>query len=579
MVTHGAGEMTRIPLPGPIRAPGPGADGCGMRASWGDALGTAYELVYQGWIEKGLDQARTHLATAERAGDSQTVARSHAVMGLALSLLQRPQESLLCAHNSAHLFEQLGNPQGQAFSQSVAASSYLELGDTVEAKRELAHAEQLLTGDHDEPEAFAAWIQASRVYARLSQYGHALDAAAQAAALGADMPVRYQVEAAAQQATLSIERAVECYHLDVTLGTAQLSEAIAAAADVAAEIAKTDSHRCHYELLLQQGTGLALLGLHEPAQDALRQSLELASTLGLASERDAVRLRLAAAARLCGRYEEAKAHLDAVGRLGDGSASMALQIEYFQEYSGWCEATGRHEQALEAYKSFHELSMAQLKARADAQNQVMSVRMGTNNARLQNQFLKVRNRDLERSVKTLTDQTEALNEQAFRDPLTGLGNRRFYADQIALLTQGDTGYMVGILDLDHFKAVNDTYGHATGDAVLVQVAQILGASCRPGDPVCRYGGEEFVVVLVGADEPIGAMVAERLRRAVAGHDWQALHPDLAVTVSIGLAAGDPADPEAAIERADQALYEAKRGGRNRVRVQHAHPGPVAAAVH
>ncbi len=163
-------------------------------------------------------------------------------------------------------------------------------------------------------------------------------------------------------------------------------------------------------------------------------------------------------------------------------------------------------------------------------------------------------------------------EMAITDQLTGLFNRRYMSRHLSTLVAnaGTTGKPVSflILDIDFFKQVNDTHGHDTGDEVLREFANRISANVRGIDLACRYGGEEFVVVMPDTDLNFAYMVAERLRQAVADAPFKiAVAPgDLAVTISIGVTSsegtGDTA--EALLRRADQALYRAKRDGRNRV---------------
>ena len=147
------------------------------------------------------------------------------------------------------------------------------------------------------------------------------------------------------------------------------------------------------------------------------------------------------------------------------------------------------------------------------------------------------------------------------DPLTGVYNRTALRRRVDELN--GTPLAVVMLDIDHFKAVNDTYGHQRGDAVLQAVAEEMRGALREGEPVYRLGGEEFLVLLPGAGEPEAVLVAERLRAAITA----ARPGGLEVTVSLGVSAGT--DEYAALyEHADAALYEAKRSGRDRV-VAHA----------
>lgn len=163
-------------------------------------------------------------------------------------------------------------------------------------------------------------------------------------------------------------------------------------------------------------------------------------------------------------------------------------------------------------------------------------------------------------------------EMAVTDQLTGLFNRRYMSRHLSTLVAnaGTTGKPVSflIMDIDYFKTVNDSHGHDTGDLVLREFANRISANVRGVDLACRFGGEEFVVVMPDTDLSFAYMVAERLRQSIADVPFQiAVAPGrLPVTVSIGVTAsegaGDTAD--ALLRRADQALYRAKREGRNRV---------------
>ena len=155
---------------------------------------------------------------------------------------------------------------------------------------------------------------------------------------------------------------------------------------------------------------------------------------------------------------------------------------------------------------------------------------------------------------------------AFRDPLTDLANRRRVGGALeAVLTEANRTARpcaVLLLDLDHFKAVNDAYGHGTGDTVLREVARRLAAGLGPGDLLGRWGGEEFIVVLPAADARAARALAERLRTGLT--DAPVLG-SLRLTLSAGTACSRPGDtPAALVARADGALYRAKRSGRNRI---------------
>ena len=163
-------------------------------------------------------------------------------------------------------------------------------------------------------------------------------------------------------------------------------------------------------------------------------------------------------------------------------------------------------------------------------------------------------------------------ELAVTDPLTGLHNRRYMSGQLGALVkraaQGGDPVAALLIDIDHFKRINDTFGHDVGDEVLREFAVRLATNVRAIDLACRLGGEEFVVIMPDTDLQAAHRVAERLRLHVSGAPFrvQGAPEPLAVTVSIGVAAtiGEGDHPDALIKRADAAVYDAKRSGRNQV---------------
>lgn len=167
---------------------------------------------------------------------------------------------------------------------------------------------------------------------------------------------------------------------------------------------------------------------------------------------------------------------------------------------------------------------------------------------------------------------QTLNQLASRDALTQCWNRRMidelFANSIAESTRKRSKFSVMVLDIDHFKRVNDTFGHSGGDAALKHVVNILNTNLREYDQVGRYGGEEFVILLPATDRNEAWGVAERIRSAIQFQPT-ILNDDLKIelTVSIGIAEFDrsrDANQSAFFERADKALYTAKQTGRNRI---------------
>ncbi len=177
-----------------------------------------------------------------------------------------------------------------------------------------------------------------------------------------------------------------------------------------------------------------------------------------------------------------------------------------------------------------------------------------------------------RYTERLRDNVQMSIEMAITDALTGLFNRRYMESHLGTLIEQAAArgkpLSALILDIDYFKAINDSHGHDAGDDVLRDFALRIKRSIRGIDLACRYGGEEFVIVMPETDMAVAAMVAERLRRRIAAEPFAIAQGtrQIPVTISIGIAGLRGKDDTAAalLKRADQALYRAKRDGRNRV---------------
>ncbi|MBB6378064.1 diguanylate cyclase (GGDEF)-like protein [Pseudonocardia eucalypti] len=163
-----------------------------------------------------------------------------------------------------------------------------------------------------------------------------------------------------------------------------------------------------------------------------------------------------------------------------------------------------------------------------------------------------------------------VHEQARRDFLTASYNRRYLDDRLSTLLDDPSvlraGMALGMVDIDHFKKVNDRYGHPFGDRVLQRVVSELDAVLPEGCFCARYGGEEFALVLPGCDQDEAVAVCERARLRIDQHPWAELEPELRVTVSVGVAhsVSQPPDVEQLLMSADVLLYAAKGAGRNAV---------------
>jgi diguanylate cyclase (GGDEF)-like protein len=242
------------------------------------------------------------------------------------------------------------------------------------------------------------------------------------------------------------------------------------------------------------------------------------------------------------------------------------------------------ERALEHHEAFHTLERqvraddAERKVRAvAAQFEMQRIRAEAEIQRLRNvelanalQALEESDREKTELLRALELKSRELEHQVKRDPLTGLYNRRHLEtvlnQEFDKAKQRSRPLPVALIDIDHFKTINDTCSHQVGDAVLVKVAEILNAGLRAFDLAARYGGEEFVIVLPRTTAAQAFTVCERLRVAIQDFDWTSIHPALNVTISCGISSDVAViNHERLLQLADDKLYEAKREGRNRVR--------------
>jgi diguanylate cyclase (GGDEF)-like protein len=242
----------------------------------------------------------------------------------------------------------------------------------------------------------------------------------------------------------------------------------------------------------------------------------------------------------------ALADLDAAVGACAADGDLALQIDALEVRSRVREAVGDLAGALDDARLLGDLVWQRHRRQVGGfMDQVWS-RAGVEGQR----------RDLEARARVLLRFAE-------QDPLTNLANRRAIEQFCASMRASEQVCLV-LVDVDHFKDVNDRHGHLVGDAVLREVASVLSGSVRSVDRVARWGGEEFLVALPGGTAVLGAEAAGRLRRRIEEHAWSQHAPGLRLTVSAGVSSGRAGDFAAVLARADAALYAAKGAGRNRV---------------
>lgn len=357
-----------------------------------------------------------------------------------------------------------------------------------------------------------------------------------------------------------------------------------------------------------------ILGRHDDAIAAGRQASELAESrllqaaalsnlayalteAGRLSEAEAESNRARKLLRAVGDHnyliEHQRLHADIIGRSGRleeardelldllGTASAkGLQRNVTNAHHDLAQVyadLGDYENALRHFMQFHDLALADSRVQAQQQLELHKFRLELEQARNQAQLEREQRERLAKSFAELGAMHDRLSAKAnqlewysHRDGLTELANRRYFDERLSRESNSESGpgaLSLIMLDIDEFKAINDRYGHVTGDEVLRQTARLLESNTRRVDLCARLGGEEFAVILaadLSAEKLFG--IAEGIRCAFEEHDWSTVAPGLTVTVSVGLATLREADgdPVRLLELADERLYASKKGGRNRV---------------
>ncbi len=227
-------------------------------------------------------------------------------------------------------------------------------------------------------------------------------------------------------------------------------------------------------------------------------------------------------------------------------------------------------QALAHYKQFHETDQEVKNEIAEQRTRTIALRFQVEKSCHEAEFQRLRSAELTEANQQLKLQSDLLERLSREDALTGLTNRRHLdvslAERFERAKREDVTLSAALLDVDHFKKINDRFSHQIGDEVLKVIGRLLRELSRETDLPARYGGEEFVLILPNTPPEQGSKICERLRKAVEAHPWREIHPDLQVTISIGLEStgAEIRCPEELLHAADLHLYRAKQRGRNQV---------------
>lgn len=335
-------------------------------------------------------------------------------------------------------------------------------------------------------------------------------------------------------------------------------------------------HQMEAIFLAGRGERAAIAGRHAEGEQDIRTARARLLAAGHVYDVGQVTVLLVEALRLAGQLElaitECRSALDDL----HGSSFHGLHIALLDKLSVLYESSGQTALALETLRErlrrthgFEQNPARILAYGVEERQRSQFAREGSRREESQRNALVAANRELTAALARERRERVVLQAEAVTDPLTGALNRRGFME-LAMISVGNAqragdGLAVAVLDLDHFKRVNDTHGHRAGDVVLREVASVSAGCLRGHDLFGRFGGEEFVALIAHAEADVARLVAERIRKKLAGLVIHAQNARISCTVSIGLALFAPGMTiDQLIEAADEALYAAKRDGRDRV---------------
>lgn len=466
------------------------------------------------------------------------------VQALALNLMGRPVDALRSAIGAREGFKTFGSRIGELDAVLAVASVFRSASDYTAALQALEEAETIAREAGDDSRLGIVLRQIGICCSLIGRHQQAMSSLGEAASIHShDATVREHLNT-----LLSLYNARNRHALSLPEGSAErladLDGHLERWSDLATAAAQAGQTRMELMALGNLAITLHDCGLHRDALTALTDLLPRYRAHGMTPNEAICLFEMGRAEQSLGAFDAARGHYAAAVAMFEASALQADLRDALECLSTVEEALGDHRAALAALRRVRviEASADHQTARENAIQRELRIEL----ARLASQWHRL----------------------ASIDPLTGLANRRgleqWFADA---RVRADNGEPLVILlhDMDHFKAINDRHGHGVGDEVLRRVATLIGANCRANDLAVRYGGEEFLLALMGLDPASAIDVAERLRASIEAFDWSTIAPGLQVTASIGVAA--LTETEGTVELltlADRRLYAAKHDGRNRV---------------
>lgn len=553
----------------PPETPGSGAD--------------TVELVAQsraaerdGRHQAGLALARSAHAAAEAAGQRRLAARALCLIAVHLMRLGRYEEAITASEQALDRRRDLdlGDVCELLFARIMACN---EMGLHDEALEALD--ECVVLADRSGDPELQSWAQnrAGCAYDAMGDHETATPLLERALEYAEQAGEPFTLFAALNNLAENLaSRCLECVRQGEPPPDALLSRA-RQIAERGRKIGLTlDNPHCQALAWGTQGLIRALSGDLAGADEDLDRAHAIARSAGVVPLRNLFTLFRGQALLAAGKLEQAAACLRRALADAERNQDNALALQAMRDLKAAYQRLGDYRAALEVFERFYRVEREAYRKAAGLRLQMMAdrlelerARLEADRARLEARLLKMRQSALESEKQRLLELSEELNLHARQDALTGAWNRRYFDERWPQsfhgARQAGEPLSIAMIDVDHFKPINDRHGHDAGDEVLREVAGALRRLCRPTDVLARYGGEEFALILPQTDEDTALHIAQRLCAAIRRLDLSRIVPGLVVTVSIGVCGrSDIDDPTAMIREADRRLYAAKQHGRNRV---------------
>ena len=542
---------------------------------WGDLLAEADRARRRGDYRGGADLARRAAALADADGDHTGHARALRSLADQLLRLGDAEGAIAACRDAVDLLESVHDEVGVCQTLTVQAMAYNRIALHEEALGVLDRARGIAQRRGDQSLLYWVHNRTGVVHCGMGNYRESADYLMRAVAMvdGMDDEARFCVFN--NIGDNAVHRVPQLRDAGEDVAADEVLTQAVTYVESALGLARAAGHPYRESLCLDNyGMLHALTGDFTAAFAMLGNAHAMAVAHGYRHLETETLQHEAQVRLMLGEYVTAVEGLHAAldRAVAAGERPMAIHQELSRAY----ELVGDYEAALRHYRLFHDLEIQARNDVAATRARMMihhfeldNARLEADNARLESELHRMRSMELEADKLTLQREAAELGRRAYEDALTGLANRRLaqlrLPELMASAAESGRPLCLAVADVDHFKTVNDRFGHPLGDEVLRRVAAILRANVPAGALIARFGGEEFLIAFDGLALKEAAGLCERIRAAVAGYPWATIRSTLAVTISIGAVertAGT--DDTLLIAQADQQLYAAKHNGRNRV---------------